>query len=131
VLVLVDIPKGTPEETVRACSYLLEALILMDMDILRREKWIPPLYRSRVRYQAEPPGQERFDHPLICMERGWGDCDDLVGWRCAELRLAGEHATPRILWPEGTRRYHAQLRRADGTIEDPSRTLMRLHKVRS
>ena len=53
-----------------------------------RESPLPPLYQSGVRYQPEPntgSGIEDWACPWDCIERGWGDCDDLVGWRVAEL----------------------------------------------
>lgn len=93
----------------------------------------PPLYSSGVRFQPEPwAGKlEEFAHALRVLARGWGDCDDLVCYRVAELRVFGdrlaqsppEKALPRI-YGRG-KKMHAQVRRGDAarTIEDPSRLL--------
>lgn len=102
----------------------------------------PPLYASHIRFQPEPwAGKlEEFAHALKVVKRGWGDCDDLVSYRIAELRVFGdrlagtppEKATVRI-YGRG-KKMHAQLRRGDApapragetdrrTIEDPSRLL--------
>ena len=52
------------------------------------------------------------------------NCDDLSPWRVAELREHGEPAKIRIQWkkhPEtGQKLFHIVVRRADGSIEDPS-----------
>lgn len=94
----------------------------------RRGRPIPPLYRSRVQFQPEPGPHEEFADVITVLRRGWGDCDDLVAWRVAELQEAGEAADVRIYWrkpktPGGEIRMHAQVRRANGKIEDPSRFL--------
>lgn len=99
-----------------------------------KERPLPSLYTSHVRYQPEPdlpPGQpitEFFDSPYTCWIRGYGDCDDLVIWRMAELIAAGIPAHARILRLKGTSRYHCQVTLDDGsgTIEDPC--LQRLGK---
>lgn len=124
--IVIALPKGlTPEATVRALQPLCEGMIQLNMFLIR-SAGVPPLYTTGVRYQLHPlDGFERFDPCTRVLARGWGDCDNLIFWRCAELRLAGEHATARIVWPTGTRRYHAQLRRADGSWEDPSFELKR------
>lgn len=89
------------------------------------QKPLPPLYRSGVHYAPEPwagSGREEWADPWTVCARGWGDCDDLVGWRVAELRAAGEHATIQVM--RRNERYHVRVRRADGTLEDPSIALM-------
>ncbi len=98
----------------------------------------PPLYTSGVVFKPEPwAGKlEEFAHAIKVLARGWGDCDDLICYRVAELRVFGdrlagtppEKALARIYGRD--RKMHAQLRRGDaknvardGTIEDPSRLL--------
>lgn len=98
----------------------------------------PPLFASGVVFKPEPwAGKiEEFAHALTVLARGWGDCDDLVAYRVAELRVFGdrlagtppEKALARIYGRD--RKMHAQVRRGDapnvvknGTIEDPSRLL--------
>lgn len=90
---------------------------------------VPLLYESSIRFRREPEatikaGIEQFDNVLQVLARGHGDCDDLVLWRVAELRERGEDASTRVAWPTGSRKFHAQVRRADGSYEDPSRILV-------
>jgi hypothetical protein len=59
---------------------------------------IPPLYGSGVRYKEDPPGQENWKDCLAVLADGHGDCDRLVAWRTAELRVAGYQADPVIKW---------------------------------
>lgn len=114
----------------------------------RQGRRIPPLYRSGVAYERERGPSEEFADVLTVLERGWGDCDDLVAWRVAELNEAGFEADVRIYCRDGrTGRtdysMHAQVRHprfctcaswtrgvgicrgqhAKGKIEDPSRRL--------
>jgi hypothetical protein len=106
---------------------LLDALVLVNRLYLRTHH-VPPLYRSGVRYKQEPDDgtPEEFAAIPEVLRRGWGDCDDLAPWRVAELQEAGERARVRITWrrrPNGRRLYHVVVRRADGSVEDPSRLL--------
>jgi hypothetical protein len=70
---------------------------------------VPPLYESGVLYQEEPLGQgyEEFAPIPNVLMRGWGDCDDLVPWRVAELQECGEPATIRLEWTVAKRGPHA------------------------
>jgi len=106
---------------------LLDALVIIDLIYIRMHR-VPLLYQAGVRYQEEPDGQiESFDSIPAILARGWGDCDDLAPWRVAELRAMGEKAKIRIQWKmnviSGTKMFHIVVRRADGTIEDPSAIL--------
>ena len=77
----------------------------------------PLLYEAGVRYISQPP-PERFKTIPFVIAAGGGDCDQLCGWRIAELRVRGERATEKI-----TRRgrlWHVQVVRGNGVIEDPS-----------
>jgi hypothetical protein len=58
----------------------------------------PPLYASGVYYKEDPPGEENWKDCLAVLADGHGDCDRLVAWRCAELRVAGIAAEPVIKW---------------------------------
>jgi hypothetical protein len=140
-----------PSELAALAEGFLRGVITGNRLFLRkrrlRGKPVPPLYRSGVRYEPEPwDGIEEFADIRTVLGRGWGDCDDLVAWRCAELQEKGINATVRIYWrlrKSGGRqvyKMHAQLRhprgcrcrtcravapevRARGRIEDPSRYL--------
>jgi hypothetical protein len=91
---------------------------------------LPLLYTSSIIYKPEPwsgSGVEEFADPWTVHARGWGDCDDLVIYRAAELVAAGLPAHARILRLKGTARYHTQVKRDfDDQYEDPS--LQRLGK---
>jgi hypothetical protein len=103
----------------------LEALIMANRLYLRTHR-APALYESGIRYEEEPAGQpyESFDAIPVVLARGSADCDDLVSWRIAELRNAGENAKIRLKWSfdpsRGARMYHVLVRRANGQVEDPS-----------
>ena len=86
-----------------------------------RNRALPFLYRSGVRYMRNDP-QERWQLPSETLRRGGGDCEDLAAWRAAELRIAGEPARV-VVTRSAPGVLHAVVRRADGTIEDPSRRL--------
>jgi hypothetical protein len=107
-----------------AIKAILDAQVKIDQLYLRLHK-CPPLYKSGVRYREEDPskGFEEFACIPIVITRGWGDCDDLAPWRCAELREAGEKAKIRIQWKKqgnGQKLFHIVVRRENGNIEDPS-----------
>jgi hypothetical protein len=89
---------------------------------------LPPLYSSGVRYVREvcrapnvPGACERFLTPAQSMVERDCDCDDLAVWRAAELQLRGERA--RAVAIPSSVGWHVVVRRADGTIEDPSKIL--------
>lgn len=119
-LVEIPIPQDIEgrEQAGREVLRLLELLT----DIAMRQAPTPDLYRSGVRYKGEGNGVQRFRLPYDTHAQGVGDCKQLVVWRLAELRRAGEHATPAIMWERrpGGWRAHARVRRASGELEDPS-----------
>lgn len=113
---------------------ILDAQVRNNLLYLSLHPGTPPLYASGVRYKNEPVGQrfsglpaEEFALIPVTLARKWGDCDDLAPWRCAELIHEGEAAKIRIQWkarPDtGQKYFHIVVRRADGTIEDPSARL--------
>lgn len=64
---------------------------------------------------------EHFDLPRTAAERGWGDCDDLAPWWAATLRATGEDPRARaVAKKSGPQRWHVQVERGDGRIQDPS-----------
>ncbi len=103
---------------------------------------IVPLYASGVYYKEDPPGQENWGDIYYCLALGHADCDRLVAWRVAELRVAGVNAEPVIKWqqvprdvmmslghpshmvpPQGISMVHCLVRFPDGHVEDPSKIL--------
>jgi hypothetical protein len=94
---------------------------------------LPCLYSSGIRFQKEPnAGQyEDWKPPHQTLEDGWGDCDDLVLYRVAELRSVGECAEVVVMRRRGTNKFHVAVRRGDGRLEDPSLVVMKQAVVRA
>jgi hypothetical protein len=107
---------------VRAC---LRSLVMLDRWLLEAGL-VPPLYKSGVRFRREPKGVETFRDATDVWARGHGDCAHLAAWRAGELQAMGEKAQLRVKWgwrKGRPRLFHVQVRRANGTVEDPSRKL--------
>lgn len=113
----------------RTFQIMLRASMECAAEVMRTRS-IPLLYTTEIRYQSEPwagQGLEEFADPWTVLERGWGDCDDLVIYRGAELLVRGFPCHPRILHQIETDKYHTQLTRDfDRVVEDPC--LQRLGK---
>jgi hypothetical protein len=104
---------------------LLEGLIARNRRQMRRGG-IPPLYQSGIKYREEQPGKEDWLTAKEGLEKGILDCEDLTGYRIAELRETGENkARPRIV-KTGPTTYHAIVQRGDGSMEDPTKVLKRM-----
>lgn len=96
------------------------------MDPANRGK-IPPLYSGKIVYRREPPRREDWQSALETAERGYGDCEDLVAYRIAELRAQGiKDAVPKITAVNPALR-HVTLEYTNAAgervREDPSRLL--------
>lgn len=119
--------------------------VVLQNRLLIRKGMVPSLYEgSGVKFRPEPwAGKfEEFADALTVYKRGWGDCDDLCAWRCAELQEQGGMAWPKIYWrkqPDGTRLYHGEVRIFEkrhgrwiptNKVEDPSRFLGMADKPR-
>lgn len=121
---------------------MVEAVAHVNVSIMRRAR-VPKLYAAGVIYRLEPElpkgsveeienclqvlalAPRIYGHPYGRGTR-WTDCDGAVAYRLGELWCAGEPATARIVWRADLRKSkHAQVRRADGTIEDPCMILRR------
>lgn len=115
---------------------LLEGLIAANMVMLDGGDY-PPLYEAGVVYKREPKGREEWQTCERTLLLGTGDCEDLTGWRVAELRRAGESgARPFVRPARGSgaglggaggkrrrrrrRKWHVLVERGDGSFEDPS-----------
>ena len=113
-----------PEEHVTApvLDGALETVTRLNEDLIRSGS-APPFDPAApgVRWRPEPPGQEHFDHARMVSGRGWGDCDDLAPWHAATLRATGEDPDAEaVVRRSGEKRWHAVVRRGDGSIDDPS-----------
>lgn len=114
-----------PRTLERCVEHVLEGLTRHNQEYLARFPETPGLYESGIRYRDDSADQfDRFrDIPLVLQSR-WGDCDDLVPWRAAELRAAGVPARPIIIsGRNGSYLYHTIVQLPDGNTEDPSRIL--------
>jgi hypothetical protein len=144
----------SPRVLAELAQIFLRAVVASNRVAMREAKAqgrpLPPLYRSGIVYKVEPWGGrfEEFADVLTMLKRGWGDCDDLCGYRVAELQEQGVNADARLYWryfkdgqlvrdaklleqisktkrmPAGvSMQMHCQVRMPDGRIEDPSRFL--------
>ena len=99
----------------------LEGLVRADLSQLRRGL-VPPLYQSGVRYRREERGREDWQTARAAMRTRFGDCEDLAGWRAADLRLVGIDARAKVRdVAPGLK--HVVVELPDGSIEDPSKRL--------
>jgi hypothetical protein len=98
-----------------------QGLVAINREVLRQTE-LPRLYDSGVRYEPEKRHRERWQNALEVFGAGKGDCEDLAAWRVAELQLRGEPAAVKVV-RTGPRRFHAIVRRGDGSYEDPSKVL--------
>lgn len=114
---------------IRAIQWALDKAFVHNVALLLspRGQYVPPLYRSGVRYEREPwQGTiEEFATIPIVLERKWGDCDDLAAWRAAELAARSREAARAIVIEapgskRSGRKYHCVVARSSGYIEDPS-----------
>lgn len=121
--------KGDADRPVSHAALRTVLMALMHVNILelQADPNLPLLFKSGVRYEEEPPGQEDWQDVLTTLKLGIGDCEDLACWRAAELRVRyGIEAVPTFIWklrPNGGYLYHILVQYPDGRIEDPSRTL--------
>lgn len=107
----------------------LEALVSLDRVYLRSHPSTPALYQAGVRYlrdvderdQGRPAAELWYTIPDV-LRSGGADCKCLAAWRVSELREAGEAARVYVVHP-APRLWHIQVRRSDGSIEDPSAIL--------
>jgi hypothetical protein len=95
IVVVVDLfsRKGDEADRVRSersLLLLMEAMCAIDLMHLRQRPY-PKLYESGVVYRREDRTENWLDIPHV-LKAGWGDCEDLVFWRVAELRKAGVKA---------------------------------------
>lgn len=116
-----------------ALNAALEAVTIADTGLLKRglvPRADKVINSGRIRWKPEPPGDEHFDLATTVVGRGHGDCDDLAPYWASTLRATGVDPHARaIVRRSGPTRWHAIVRRGDGSIEDPSRAAGMGHKV--
>lgn len=98
---------------------------------LRRNP-LPSFYSFKPRYEPEPGDSlaEEWCDPYTVYERGFGDCDDLVIWRLAEIFVENNYdprngrknvpAWPAIYAHDDGVRYHVAIHHRNGKKEDPA-----------
>jgi hypothetical protein len=96
---------------------------------------VPRLYGGGFVYRREPPGREWWESVAdvlgVVAQRG-GDCEDLSAYRAAELRVFEGDPDARVKVVKTRREtFHAIVEHGDGTIEDPSRILLALERMRA
>lgn len=94
---------------------------------------MPDLYDTGVVYRREPPGREWWENAAdvrgLVSHRS-GDCEDLAAYVAAWLRVfEDDHAVVRVV-PTRHGKFHAIVQHEDGSIEDPSRVLVRMENAR-
>lgn len=117
----------------QALNAALEAVTISNEGLFHRGKApkITGLIKAgKVKWQPEPPGDEHFDLVTTVAARGWGDCDDLAPAYAGQLRATGVDPGARaFVKKSGPDRWHALVRRSDGTVEDPSKAAGMGHRV--
>lgn len=135
-----------PRQIAKICRNYLLALVetnVILMDLAEQAgKPVPPLYGSHIKFRGEPWAGEidEFADCFMMLKRGWADCEDLCGYRCAFVRrlqrlqppaTRGARCSVKVYWRQKAGSdpdvpswiLHAQVRMPDGTIEDPSRRM--------
>lgn len=128
-LTLPELGNATEEEHFAPLLWALEGMATVNEHVIR---WsmrraargvappVPPVYASGVRYQEDPAGKEDWRDCLQVMQRGVGDCDQLVAWRLGELRVARIPAQAAIKWQHIPKRVAISIMKADGTPAYPA-----------
>ncbi len=121
---LVSFATTPASRKMQALCKLLDVLHEANVQWLNAGGKAPKLYDSGIKYVEEELGKDQWQDIPETVKRGSGDCEDLASYRVSELRAAGEAANHAIEHrynaDEDIVLYHILVRRADGSIEDPS-----------
>jgi len=122
--VRINVAVPEPHVSAPVLDAALEGVTRLNEDMIRAGA-VPTFreaLRAGVRWKPEPPGAEHFDHAGVVIGRRWGDCDDLAPYEAASLRVTGrDPGAVAVVKRSGPKRWHAVVRRSDGSIVDPSR----------
>lgn len=113
------------ERSLRALRWMLSGMVQASTEWILAYPDTPSLYNSHVLYRGEKQTEIWQDIPTT-LAIGYGDCEDLSIYRCADLRAReGVDAMPYITYRKVGKRtiYHATVQWPNGMIEDPSRAL--------
>lgn len=114
-------PGASSTEDAEVLRAMLDMLIRVNIDYLRRHPNTPPLYRAGVTYART----EVWDSIPALYTRRYGDCKSLTAARVAELTVARVDALPTFRFnprKNGAKDFHILVQRYGGW-EDPSRKL--------
>lgn len=121
------------QERREALNSALESVTVANTGLIRRglvPTAVSAIRKHGVRWKPEPPGDEHFDLATTVIGRGWGDCDDLAPYYAGSLRASGtDPGAMAFVKRSGPNRWHALVKRSDGSIEDPSRAAGMGHNV--
>lgn len=112
----------------RCIENMANALALVNAEYLRENPRTPRVYTAGIRYCDDPKARydEWCDIPTV-LQRGCGDCDDLVPWRLAELLNDGVNAEAHAIEQRlnnGDTVFHLLIRYpGSNQTEDPSAIL--------
>lgn len=117
MLARLHLPRGT-----KFYEDALEGLVRVNEDIYRADPRLPSVYAAGVRYRGYDPNEDWRNAREVVTDKS-GDCEDLASARAGELRARGEAGARVVIKRTGPQMTHAQVMRANGQIEDPSRVL--------
>lgn len=129
--IAITLSATTPQEYCDGLRVLVFANLLWLRSQARAQRAVPSVYSAGVRFRPEPQagsGVELYQTIPEVIAQGWGDCDDVTGWRVAELLCAGESGADVALVEQAPRVWHAVARRANGQTEDVA-ALLRKQEV--
>lgn len=124
MILQIEIPDSAPKALVwYLVRYVLQGFALGCRPYFVGPNALPPLHCTKIRYAFDGvhgSGVERIVTPDVVLARGYGDCNDLVNYEVARRQAEGGPDSVAVADWLGNGEMHAQIRRADGQIEDPS-----------
>jgi hypothetical protein len=123
MIVQIEVPDGDPELTRYIVRHILQGAALGCRPFFVGPHALPPLYDTPVRYDLEPSygsGKQVFRLPPDVLSRGRADCGSLCIYEVARRQARRKSDSVSIADWLGDNSMHAQIRRPDGSIEDPS-----------
>lgn len=109
--------------TLGAIQAVLFGMTLASLQEIRRGLAPRDFWGQRLRYEREPPGRDDWQTWSETVRLGTGDCEDLCIGLTACLWAAGETSARAFPKPIRPGLIHILVRRADGSIVDPSKAL--------
>jgi hypothetical protein len=132
MILQIEVPEGNPPLAWYLCKHILQGAALGCRPFFSGPRPLPALHDTKIRYGFDPhygTGLERIRLPHTVAREGWGDCNDLSLYEVSRRLAQGGYAMENFPAPFASISVadylrnggmHAQIRRADGEIEDPS-----------